>query len=109
MDFTTIIGTLVAFGAVLTAMMMGEGGGLGTFLDVPSLALVFGGTIAVTLMNFPIGEIKQIVKVMMVTAMHKSTTPSEEIARIVSYANLARKEGLLALEAKLQEVDDAFF
>ena len=45
----------------------------------------------------------------MVTAMHKSTTPSEEIARIVSYANLARKEGLLALEAKLQEVDDAFF
>jgi chemotaxis protein MotA len=60
-------------------------------------------------MNFPIGEIKQIIKVMMVTAMHKSTTPSEEIARIVSYANLARKEGLLALEAKLQEVDDAFF
>ncbi|MBJ02683.1 MAG: motility protein A [Planctomycetes bacterium] len=109
MDFTTIIGTLVAFGAVLTAMMMGEGGGLGTFLDIPSLALVLGGTVAVTLMNFPIGEIKQIIKVMMVTAMHKSTTPSEEIARIVSYANLARKEGLLALEAKLQEVDDAFF
>ena len=109
MDFTTIIGTLIAFGAVLTAMMMGEGGGLGTFLDIPSLALVLGGTVAVTLMNFPIGEIKQIIKVMMVTAMHKSTTPSEEIARIVSYANLARKEGLLALEAKLQEVDDAFF
>ena len=109
MDFTTIIGTLVAFGAVLTAMMMGEGGGLGTFLDIPSLALVLGGTVAVTLMNFPIGEIKQIIKVMMVTAMHKSTTPSEEIARIVSYANLARKEGLLSLQSAQDDIDDAFY
>jgi chemotaxis protein MotA len=109
MDITTIVGTLVAFAAVFAAMMMGEGGGMGTFLDVPSLALVFGGTFAVTLMNFPMGEIKQILKVMMVTTMHKSATPSQEISRIVSYANLARKEGLLALESKLQEVDDPFF
>jgi chemotaxis protein MotA len=109
MDITTIVGTLVAFAAVFAAMMMGEGGGMGTFLDVPSLALVFGGTFAVTLMNFPMGEIKQILKVMMITTMHKGATPSQEISRIVSYANLARKEGLLALESKLQEVDDPFF
>ena len=56
MDITTIVGTLVAFAAVFAAMMMGEGGGMGTFLDVPSLALVFGGTFAVTLMNFPMGR-----------------------------------------------------
>jgi chemotaxis protein MotA len=46
---------------------------------------------------------------MMITAFNKTGTPSEEIERIVEYANLARKEGLLALESKLQEVDDSFF
>ena len=61
------------------------------------------------MMAFPLNELKPLVKVMMVTAMRKQSTPSEEIERIVSYANLARKEGLLALETKLQSVDDAFF
>lgn len=73
------------------------------------MVIVLGGTCAVTMMAFPINDLKPVAKVMMVTAMRKQSTPSEEIDRIVSYANLARKEGLLALENKLQTVDDAFF
>jgi chemotaxis protein MotA len=61
------------------------------------------------MMAFPIGDLKPVMRVMMVTAMRKQSTPSEEIERIVTYANLARKEGLLTLESQLQEVDDAFF
>lgn len=108
MDITTLIGTLLAFGLVIGSMASGDGG-LAIFVHVPSMAIVIGGTIATTMMNFPIGEFKTIVKVMLVTAFHKATTPGEEIDRIITYANLARKEGLLALESKLQEVDDAFF
>jgi chemotaxis protein MotA len=108
MDLATIIGAVLGFGLVLTSMALGPGG-VAIFVHVPSLVIVFGGTVAVTMMCFPMSEIRQIVKVMLVTAFRKSATPEEEIERIVEYANLARKEGLLALEAKLEEVNDTFF
>ena len=108
MDINTVIGTTLAFLLVLVAMAVGPGG-VGIFLHVPSMVIVLGGTFAVTMMAFPLSELKPLAKVMMVTAMRKQSTPTEEIERIVSYANLARKEGLLALETKLQTVDDAFF
>ena len=108
MDLNTVIGTCLAFALILIAMAVGPGG-VGIFIHIPSLMIVFGGTIAVTMMAFQSHDLKPVVKVMMVTAMRKTSTPTEEIERIVVYANLARKEGLLALETKLQDVDDAFF
>ncbi|HIG11677.1 MAG: MotA/TolQ/ExbB proton channel family protein [bacterium] len=108
MDLATILGTIMAFGLVIFAMATGPGG-VAIFINVPSLVIVFGGTFAVTMVNFPLSEVKSIARVMMITAFNKTGTPSEEIERIVEYANLARKEGLLALESKLQEVDDSFF
>ncbi len=108
MDITTVIGTLLGFGLVLFAMASGPGG-LAIFIHVGSLMIVGGGTIAVTLMNFPLDVIKGLIKVILRTYLFKLPTPAEEIDRIIEYANLARKEGLLALEGKLKEVDDAFF
>ena len=108
MDLATIIGAVLGFGLVVTSMALGPGG-VAIFVHVPSIVIVFGGTTAVTMMCFPMSEVKQITKVMLVTAFRKSATPEEEIERIVEYANLARKEGLLALEAKLEEVNDTFF
>jgi chemotaxis protein MotA len=61
------------------------------------------------LMNFPIADIRQLVKVVARTYFFRLNTPAEEIDRVIEYANLARKEGLLSLESKLKEVDDAFF
>ncbi|HED67085.1 MAG TPA: motility protein A [Planctomycetes bacterium] len=108
MDITTVIGTVLAFGLVFFAMATGPGG-LVIFVDVPSMMIVFGGTIAVVLMNFPLDNIKVLVKVCMRTFFYKAPSCTAEIDRIITYANLARKEGLLALETKLQEVDDKFF
>ena len=108
MDLATIIGTILGFGLVLFSMATGPGG-IAIFIHVPSMVIVFGGTFAVTMMCFPMAAIKSIVKVMLVTALRKPLTPGEEIERIVEYANLARKEGLLALETKLEDVKDTFF
>jgi chemotaxis protein MotA len=109
MDINTLLGTILGFGLVLFAMASGDGGGLGTFIHGPSMMIVFGGTLAVTLMNFPIGTLKNITKVVLRSYLFKLNSPTAEIERIVQYATLARKEGLLALESRLREVDDAFF
>lgn len=108
MDITTVLGTLLAFGFVIGAMASGVGG-IAIFIHVPSLGLVAGGTIAVVLMNFTMADMKGLVKVILRTYFFKLGTPGDEIGRVIEYANLARKEGLLALEEKLGEVEDPFF
>ena len=108
MDLTTIIGSLITFGIVGYAMATGEGG-LGLFFNVPSILIVVGGSVGVTIVNFTMDDLKAIAKIFLKSVLYKSATPSEEIDRIVAYSNLARKEGLLSLESKLQELDDAFF
>ena len=108
MDLNTVIGGALAFILVLGAMSIGPGG-VAVFIHIPSMIIVFGGTTAVTMLAFPVSDLKPVIKVMLVAAMRKSSTPTDEIDRIVDFANLARKEGLLALETKLQTVDDPFF
>ena len=108
MDVTTFLGLLLGF-ALVTFSMAAGAGGLTIFVDVPSFMIVFGGSFAVTLINFPKEELRGLVKVMLRALFFKIPSPTQEIARVVEYANLARKEGLLALENKLNEVDDTFF
>jgi len=108
MDITSVVGTAMAFGLVGFSMAAGPGG-LAIFIHVGSVMIVFGGTLAVVLMNFPLDQIRGIVKVILRSFLYKAPSPTEEIQRIIEYANLARKEGLLALESKLQEVNDTFF
>lgn len=108
MDLNTLIGVTTAFVLVLFAMAVGPGG-IPVFFDVPSVVMVFGGTVAVTMFAFPGSDLKPVIKVALVAAVRKVRSPSKEIERIVEYANLARKEGLLALESKLKSVDDKFF
>lgn len=105
MDILTLIGVLMGFGLLGFSIATGNGG-MALFIDLPSMMIVFGGTIAVFLMNFTIPDLKALVPVFMRTLMFQLSTPAEEIQRVVSYATLARKEGLLALESKLKEVDD---
>jgi len=108
MDFTTVFGTLLTMGIVGYAMAGGEGG-LMLFYNAPSIMIVVGGSLGVTIANFTMDELRSMTKVFMTCFLYKSSTPPKEIERVVAYANLARKEGLLALESKLQDVDDPFF
>jgi chemotaxis protein MotA len=108
MDFTTVIGTVLVVVLLLWSLTSG-GTPLSLFIDVPSLVMVCGGTAAVTMMAFRIGDLKNLVKVILRTYMFKLPTPAQEIERILEYANLARKEGLLALETKVEQLDDEFF
>lgn len=108
MDLSTAIGLVVALALVAWGMLSG-GTSPALFVDVPSLLMVAGGTVGVTLVNFPMGQFKLISKVAMRSLIFSIQTTEDTIESIISYANLARKEGLLALENKLQEVDDRFF
>ncbi len=106
MDIASLIGVLLGWVLIFSAIMMG--GPLSIFIDVPSLMIVIGGTIAANLMCFKLSSVLGTFGAMKKVLMYPLPTPTEEIERIVGFSNLARREGLLALEEKIEEIDDEF-
>ncbi|MFQ5504315.1 MAG: motility protein A [Planctomycetota bacterium] len=106
MDLASLFGVILGIGLILSAIMMG--GPLSIFWDSPSVMIVFGGTIASILICFKLGHVLGVIGVMKKVLLYPLPAPSDEIDRIVKFSNLARREGLLALEEKLEELDDEF-
>jgi len=103
-DLATLIGMIGAIGFVLMAMILG--GDLGMFFNVPSVLIVFGGSIFVVLSQYPLGQFLGAGKVAGKAFMFKIQAPEELIHKIVEMADAARKGGFLALEEAV--IDNAF-
>lgn len=104
MDFATLLGMLGAVGVVLLAMF--TGGSALTFVNVPSLLIVIGGTLLVVMIKFSLGQFFGAFKVALRAFVFKIEHPEELIGQIVEFAGIARKDGMLALED--QEIDNEF-
>ncbi|MEW6723380.1 MAG: flagellar motor protein [Bacillota bacterium] len=106
MDLATILGIVSGVGLLLYGM--GRGGDLRAFLDLPSAAITIGGTLAATLVNYPLAQLNGVLKVLRIAFTKKSMDPQEAIATLVSFAEKARREGLLALENDAEGLDEPF-
>ena len=105
MDIASLIGLLGAIGMIVGAMI--SGGGVGPFIDVPSILIVFGGTFFAAMYTAPLP-----VYLGSFGAMAKAFLPpvkkqDEMIMKIAELAAVARKDGMMALEG--QDVPDKFF
>jgi len=108
MDISTIVGVLAAFGLVISAMSMGQGG-IMTFVDVPSAIIVLGGTVGATLVHWPLKDVLSTVAVIKKAFFHREVEYNGTIEKLVRFAGRARKEGILSLQSVMNEVDDPFF
>ncbi len=104
MDLATLIGLVAGIGVILMSIL--DGAELGSFINVPSIMVVVGGTISATLIRFPLGVFLGSFKVALNAFIHKSSKPTDIIKRTVELAGVVRREGLLALEN--EKVDDEF-
>lgn len=107
MDLTTIIGIV---GGLLLIIIGGIGvGSIGSFVDPNSMFIVLGGTLAAVVASFPLSILKETVKHFSVMVQGKRYDTKKLIDTLVEMAQVARKDGLLALEEKAQELNDPFF
>jgi chemotaxis protein MotA len=97
-DIATVIGLF--FGAVLIVAAVVMGGSAALFVNVPSILIVVGGTLAATLIKFSLRDVIGSVGVAMKTFVVRLQPPSAVIQRITELAQVARKEGLLGLDGK---------
>jgi chemotaxis protein MotA len=104
--------TPIACGAALFAIifsMVIEGSSPAVLFKPAPLILVFGGTFMASAAGFMKSDMKSIKAVLMQAIGTPEASPTESIAKIVSLAEVARKEGILSLEKAAGEIDDPFF
>lgn len=104
MDIATVVGFILAYVIIGTAIMMG--GPFILFVNGPSLLLVIGGTFAVTLMGVTMSDFLGSFKIGLKGVFYKLDVPQNLIEESVELANVARKEGILALEGR--EISNSF-
>ena len=103
MDVATFVG--IAGGFVVAVMGIGE---TVCVCNWPSLIVVFFGGLAATTVAFPVVHLDEMFRVMWKAFFNKQTPPGKLIDQIVGMSETARREGILALEEKVKEVDDPF-
>lgn len=108
MDTATVIGIFLGVIAVFVGMVV-KGASLAVLINPAAFLIIIVGTIASVVIGFPGSELKRVPKLLKIIFTEQKTTSDIEIIKMFSqWADLARREGLLALESKALEIEDPF-
>ncbi len=111
LDLASILGLVMCLIVVAYGIVSGPQGfsALGNFYDTPSIFITFGGAFLCVLIMSPSlkGYINSLKSMALILKVHASNE-EETIKTIIGLSNVARKEGLLALEEAANGIDDEF-
>lgn len=106
MDIITLIGLII--GVVLLTGAIILGGQPIIFVSVESMLIVIGGTMAATMVNYSWDKLSKLPSLVKIAFAKNDHDSNKVISLLVQFAEKARREGLLALEQEVMEVDDQF-
>ena len=112
MDIATVAGIVGGFTLMLVALFIagshggGQGISLGQFIDPPAAIMVLGGGLCVVMTSVPLKKFLAMPKMMMKLLVNKSEDLPALVQELVSLSEIARKDGLLALESKVKELSN---
>jgi chemotaxis protein MotA len=103
--------TAIGIGLAIVGLLMGalmEGSQIAAFIDPPAILIVFGGTLGATLASTSMESVKRIPSLYKRAMSAEHQDPAGRVEVLVELADKARREGLLALESGVGEIDDEF-
>lgn len=106
-DIATVAGILLALGSLAGGFMM-DGGSIGALFSPTAMVIIFGGTIGTVLTGLSLKEFLSLGKYIRVSLFDKPQDPMKNIDKLCELATRARREGLLALEDELENIEDPF-
>ena len=107
MDPLFLGGMVAVFVAIIISTIM-DGNSFGPLIGPSSFVLVFFGTIGAGLMAYRTSELGKIPKATIYAMKGKPPDPSDAVTTLAELAQVARRDGMLALESKLEDVEDAY-
>jgi chemotaxis protein MotA len=108
MDIATSMGFLIAAGGIVFAMYHGTHGDFSAFYSSEGFILVMGGAVGLAVMSMPMHAVKGLPAYIKKTLFHKDVHAKHLIEQIVQFAEIARRDGVLALENSVKNTDDPF-
>ena len=110
MDLASLLGIILGFGLMIFGIISGDQGvsALGNFLDLNSVYITIGGSLAGVLASHTISDFLNGLKSFTLVFKTPKADVGEVIKHIIDLSNIARKEGLLALEEAANGIEDEF-
>jgi chemotaxis protein MotA len=108
MDIASILGLMAALSIIIGAMYHQTHGHLGGFYSTEGVLLVIIGSFCATMISMPMRNFLQIFGVLKKCLFYREIPLGEAILQLVEFAAVARKDGLLALEGRIGEVQEQF-
>jgi chemotaxis protein MotA len=107
MDILSIIGLTVAVGAIVGGQIL-EGGSVGSLLQFAAFVIVIGGTLGAVMLQSPFPTFVEGLRLSRWIVTPPTSDPLGAIERVVQWAQIARRDGMLALENQLAETPEGF-
>ena len=107
MDILSVLGVIIGFGAILGGNVV-EGGHLSALVNGPAALIVIGGTIGAALLQSTLKTYTQSLRLLVWVFFPPDFKLKQTIEKVVDWSSIARREGLLGLEAVVDDENDAF-
>ncbi len=107
MDITSLLGIILALASLLGAFML-EGGTIGMLLVLTAALIVFGGTIAATIISYTLEDIRRVPYFAKKVFVNKDPDYYGVLEKLVACADKARREGFLSLESQIEGIENKF-
>jgi chemotaxis protein MotA len=106
-DKSSLGGIVLALGGIIAGLLL-EGGNFRQILQPTAAMIVFGGTIGAVMLQFPLSVVLQAVRRLGSVFVTPKQNTQATIQRLLQYAQKARREGIVSLDAALAEIEDPF-
>ncbi len=107
MDLLSLVGLLLGIAAIIGGNAL-EGGHIDALINGPALIIVIGGTVGAALLQTPLPTFMRSMRLMPWVFRPPATGTDPVIERVLEWSGIARREGLLGLEAIADQAGDAF-
>ena len=107
LDLLSIIGLVLGLGAILGGQAL-EGGHIASLINGPAILIVLGGTFGAVMLQSPMSVFMMSMRMTLWVLIPPRSAAVAMIEKIMEWSNIARKEGLLGLEAIAESEPDTF-
>ncbi|MGB8061582.1 MAG: flagellar motor protein [Candidatus Sulfotelmatobacter sp.] len=107
MDKSSLSGIVLALGGIVAGLLL-EGGNFRQIVQPTAAMIVFGGTLGAVMLQFPMPVVISAFRRLGSVFFNREHRPESTIRRLVKYAQRARREGIVSLDAELPEIQDPF-
>lgn len=107
MDILSIVGLVVAFGSILAGQLL-EGGHLASIVQPTAFLIVIGGTTGAAMLQYPLVTFTRAIHMLPWIVFPPAQNPEAYLRTILQCSEIARRNGLLSLEAMIGEIQDPF-